>query len=84
MSSHLPLAAADILLPLCLALTKPLSFSTGSACPCLPPTWKLLGLDWSVERARGKDPRPHAAFCLQQQLLCPRGCQVAVLPGKHV
>lgn len=58
----------------------------------LPPThWKLLGPDWSVDRARGEDTRPHAAFCLQRHPALPvsfgtslGGCQVAVLPGKHV
>lgn len=61
--TSIPLAAMDTLFLLCLALTKPLSFSTRSGFPCLPPNLKPLGLDWSLESVRGKghyDCRPSA------------------------
>lgn len=52
--TSIPPAAVDAFLPLCSALTEPLSFATRSGFPCLPPSLKLLGLDWSLQSVRGK------------------------------
>lgn len=86
--TSIPLAATDILFLLCLAPTKPLStaFSTRSGFPCLPPSLKLLGLGWSLARARGKG-HTHAGLLPAATTTMPisfgmslGGCQASALP----